>query len=272
MRPAGDVCPPGRAGRCGPPALPGPWAGSGSLGSDASSGTGLVLRPTPSSPPGSGRSPLGKMGSRAYQELLEWSKHTPDTEKSVQQFSGSLGGEGLEPQPNVVRLAAPRVLVLGTVVHEQQQPCGTQAVYETVEYRLRFAIDPVQILEHEHQRLHLALTNQETFQCIQGAPPPPGRVERLPLRVLPGEIEERQECGQSALSPSVSCEELAGDLLSDGARIIVVANPPVDLEHLDHGEIGCGLAVGNSSRMKHEPAVHVRRVSKLPQEAGLAHS
>src|SRR5207249_1398889 len=81
------------------------------------------------------------------EELLERSEPGVVAEEGVQQFPGTLGRERVQPQLAVIRLAAPGMLVLGTVAHEQQQASRPEAVDEAVEYRLGLAVDPVEVLE-----------------------------------------------------------------------------------------------------------------------------
>ena len=50
------------------------------------------------------------------------------------------------------------MLILRTVIHEQHHPGGRQAVNETIEERLGLGVDPVEVFEHQQQRLDLALT------------------------------------------------------------------------------------------------------------------
>ncbi len=147
--------------------------------------------------------------------------------------------------------------ILGPIAAEQQQTDPGEALGQAPEYRLRLAVDPLQILEHERHRLHLALTQQEALDGLQGTLPPPGRVERLPRPVVHGQVEQGQERRQGDLERRVQGEELAGDLLADGALVIAVADPAVGLEQVDHGEIGRGLAVGDGARFQHEPAGNV---------------
>ena len=49
---------------------------------------------------------------------------------------------------------------------------------------LSFAIDPVQILEHDDHRLYLTLSQQHLFHCLQYAAATQGRFQCLPLRIL----------------------------------------------------------------------------------------
>ena len=69
-------------------------------------------------------------------------------EQRVQQLAGALGSQRVEPHLTVRRLAAPGVLVFGTIVHEQQQARRAQTVDQAVEQRLGLTVDPVQVFEH----------------------------------------------------------------------------------------------------------------------------
>jgi hypothetical protein len=61
------------------------------------------------------------------------------------------------------------VLVLRPIVDQQQESGGGQALDEAVEQRLRLAVDPVQVLKYEEQRLHLAFAQQYALQRVEGA-------------------------------------------------------------------------------------------------------
>src|SRR5713226_3556325 len=67
------------------------------------------------------------------QQLLERYQPGVVAEERIQQLPRALGRERVQPQLAVGRLAAPGVLVLGTVVHEQQQACRAQALDQAVE-------------------------------------------------------------------------------------------------------------------------------------------
>ena len=66
----------------------------------------------------------------------------------------------IDPEQAVIRLAAPRVLVFRSIIDEKEQARAGQALYQAVEQRLRLAVDSVEILEQNDQRLGLALANQ----------------------------------------------------------------------------------------------------------------
>jgi hypothetical protein len=60
------------------------------------------------------------------------------------------------------------VLVLRAVVDQEQQAGGGQALHQAVEQGLRLPIDPVQVLKHQQQRLHLAFTQQYALEGLEG--------------------------------------------------------------------------------------------------------
>src|SRR5713226_374635 len=105
--------------------------------------------------------------------------------------------------------------VLRPVVDEEKESCSGQTLDQAVQERLRFGIDPVEVLEDHEQRLQLALAEQEALDGVEDPPAALRRIEGLPLSVLNGHVQERQQGGQSRLEGPVQREELAGDLLPD---------------------------------------------------------
>src|SRR4030095_16451913 len=90
---------------------------------------------------------------RFARQLLERGESAVLSQERIQQFLRALGRQRIQPQLAVTCLAAPSVLIVWTVVHQQQQTRGPQTVDQTVEQRLCFAVDPMQILEDQEQRL-----------------------------------------------------------------------------------------------------------------------
>ena len=107
------------------------------------------------------------------------------------------------------------MLVLGPVVDQQEEPGRGQALDQAVEQGLCLGIDPVQVLEDHEERLLLALPEQEALDGVEGALPALGGIERLPLGVLDGHVEQGQQGGQGRLQGSIQREELAGHLLAN---------------------------------------------------------
>jgi len=59
----------------------------------------------------------------------------------------------------------------GSSLDEKQNPSRRQALDQTVEHVLRLGVDPVEILEHNEQRLDLTLAQEQLPQCIERAEP-----------------------------------------------------------------------------------------------------
>jgi hypothetical protein len=162
------------------------------------------------------------------------------------------------------------VLVFRPVVDEQQEPDGRQTLDQAVEEHLGLVVDPVEALEHDQQRLNLALAQQEPLDPVEGLLAPLGRVEPLPRGVVDGHVEqpeERRECG---LQGPVQGEELAGDLLADLAGVIARLELEVAPEQVEDREEGRHLAVGDGIRLDEKPAVEAVGVGELPEQARLA--
>ena len=157
------------------------------------------------------RVPLGALD----QEALERPEGRVRAREPVQQGLGALGRQGVEPELGVVGLAAPAMRVLGAVVHEQEHPGRRQALDQTVEERLGLAVDPVEVLEDDEQRLDLALAQQQTLDRLEGPLTALRRVERRPRGVVHRHVQQRQERGHGGLEGLVQRQELTGDLLAD---------------------------------------------------------
>ena len=148
------------------------------------------------------------------QEPLERHQAGVVPQQGLQQFLGARGGQGVEPELRVVGFISPAVLVLGAVVDEQEQAGGGQALDQAVEDRLGLGVDPVQVLEDQEQRLHLALAQQQVLDGLEGALAALRGIEVLPLSVLHWHVQERQEGRQGRPEGRIQGEELAGELLA----------------------------------------------------------
>ena len=124
------------------------------------------------------------------QELLQRREPGIVAEERIQQLSGALGRERVQPHLAVGRLAAPGVLVLGTVIHEQQHARRPEALDQAVEQRLRLTVDPVEILEDQEERLFLRFPEQQPLHGVERALASLARVERLPRGVVHGHVEQ----------------------------------------------------------------------------------
>ena len=114
-------------------------------------------------------------------------------QQGLEEFVGARSGQRIEPQLRVGGFTAPAVLILRAVVDQEQEPGGRQALDQAIEQGLRLGIDPVQIFEHQQQRLHLAFAQQQALERLQGAPPPLRGVERQERTVVRQGFQQRQQ-------------------------------------------------------------------------------
>jgi hypothetical protein len=71
------------------------------------------------------------------------------------------------PKANL-NIYTPAVLVLGTIVHQEQQMRRGQIVDETVKQGLRLGVNSVQVFTDQEQRLPLSLAQQHAFEGFEG--------------------------------------------------------------------------------------------------------
>jgi hypothetical protein len=175
------------------------------------------------------RIPLGSLD----QEPLERLDGRVLTEQSPQEFIGRLGWQRVDAELPVVALPAPAVLVLGPVVDEQQQMGRREALDQSVEQRLGLGVDPVEILEHDEERLHLAFPEEQPLDAIERVLTTLRRLQVLPLGILNGDVQEPEEGRQGGLERPIQGEKLACRFLADLARVISCLDLEVRPEQVD---------------------------------------
>ena len=121
-------------------------------------------------------------------------------QQRLQQFLGTRRRQRVEPELGVVGLAPPAMLILRAVVDQQQQPGRGQALDQAVEQGLGLGIDPVQVLEDQQQRLHLAFTEEQALDGLQGVAATLRGIERLP-RPRPPPARRAAPGSRAALAP-----------------------------------------------------------------------
>jgi hypothetical protein len=147
------------------------------------------------------------------QERLQ-SREVVGAKQRLQELVGARGRQRIDPNLRVVCLAAPAVLVLRTIVGEEQDAGGGQTLEQAVEEGLGLAVDPVKILEHEAERLDLTLAEQQSLDRVERSLPALRWVQMRPLRLLDGEIQEREEGRQYRFERAVEHQNLAGHLFT----------------------------------------------------------
>src|SRR5262249_22318500 len=92
------------------------------------------------------------------QQSLERLQLNGGPEQGLEQCLGALRWQWIDAELSIICLTPPALPVLGSIVHDEQQSGCGQTLHDTVEERLGLRVDPVQILEHQQQRLDLALS------------------------------------------------------------------------------------------------------------------
>jgi hypothetical protein len=83
------------------------------------------------------------------------------------------------------------VLILRTIVDQEQQVGRGQALDQTIEEGLGLGIDPVQILADQQQRLSLTFSQQHALEGIERVLAPPRRVEVQERALRRERVQER---------------------------------------------------------------------------------
>ena len=162
------------------------------------------------------------------------------------------------------------MLVLRPVVHQEQQPGGGQALHQAVQERLGLGVDPVQVLEHQQERLDLALAQEQPLDPVERLLAALRGVQPLPLGVVDRHVEEPEQRREGGLERPVQGEELARHLLADLARVIARLDLEVGPQELDERQKRRRLPVGDGAALDDQPALDAVRVGELPEEPRLA--
>jgi hypothetical protein len=203
------------------------------------------------------------------QQPLERLERGIDPEQDAEHLVGALRRERVDPELAVIGLAPPAVLVLGTVVHEQQEPGGWHAFHEVVEEGLRLGIDPMQVLEHEEQGLDLALAQHQALEPVEGLLPPLRRIECQERAALGKGFQKRQHRRDHVPQALVQREQRARHFRANGSSVVAAVHLEVGLEEIDDGQISRRLAVRHRPAVEDQPFVEAIRVGELVEQARL---
>jgi hypothetical protein len=214
------------------------------------------------------RIPFGQLD----QGTRHWAEARIIPEERPQQLVGVLRGQWVEPQLAVVGLAAPRVLVIRPIVHEEKSPSGGETLDEPVEQRLGLGIDPVKILEDDEDRLDLTLAEEKAPDRVQGQMPLLRRIQGLPTGIPEGDAQEPEKGRDGGLKRPVQREQLADDLFRDPPMVIRILDSEIGSEQADDRQIGGRHAIGHGTSLEHQPSVGSVRVGDFPDQARLPDS
>ena len=82
------------------------------------------------------------------------------------------------------------MLVLGTIIDQQQEAGGRQALDQAAQQSLGLGINPVEILKDQQQWLYLALTQQHALERVERALAALGWIEVQKCTVVWQRIQE----------------------------------------------------------------------------------
>ena len=114
------------------------------------------------------------------------------------------------------------MLILGTIVDQEAEPGCREALDQGVEERLSLGVNPVEILDHEEQRLDLSLVEPEPLDRVEYPLAPLGGIEGLPGAVLAGHIEQGEERVGARRQRGVEREEPTPNLLANLRWVVAV--------------------------------------------------
>ena len=162
--------------------------------------------------------------------------------------------------------------VLGAIVDEEQHWCCGQALHQAVEQGLRLRVDPVEILQHQDERLDLALAKEQALHGIERELAALGRLE-VPEAVLFGQGVEEPENGRDyVLECFVQREQMSGGLGAYRAGVVTLVDAEIGLQEIDDEEIAGGTAIGDSAGLEDPAPGDTVGVGHLVQEAGFANA
>ena len=134
----------------------------------------------------------------------------------------------------------------------------------------------MEVLEQNHQRLYLALAQDQALDPVENPLSALGRVETLPGLVLDRNVEQPQDRRDRGLELPVERQELACDFLAHLPGGVSWLDREVRPEELDDGKVVRCLPVGHRAGFEDQPALGAVGLAELPVEprfadAGLPH-
>ena len=163
------------------------------------------------------------------------------------------------------------MLILRSVVDQQQEASRGQALDQPVEQGLGLGIHPVQVLKDQEQRLYLALMQQDACERFERALASLGWVKTQEWAVFWEGIQQRQQRRDGVLECRVERQHLPGDFGADGAGVIALFDVTVALEQVDDREVRRGLTIGDRGTLQHQPALGMIGVDTLVDQPRLAY-
>jgi hypothetical protein len=163
------------------------------------------------------------------------------------------------------------VLIFVSIIDEEENASGWEAIDQQVQKQLRFVIDPMEILKHKQQGLNAALGQQQASEGVERPLPALTRVTRMPSGVLDTDLEERKEGSEARFEGAIQRHELSGDLLTDVPLIVAISDFEIRLEQIKDRQIWRHSSVGDAATLENDPTGSVH-VYKLEEEPGFSNA
>src|SRR5262249_28870676 len=132
-------------------------------------------------------------------------------------------------------------------------------------------VDPVQIFQHDHERLQLALSTQQAFDRIQSELAPLRRFEIAKPIVFRQGIEKPEGRRKQTAKTFVESEQGPGGLRANRPHTVAFIYAEQRLEKIDDGQIADGPAMRGSAGVQDPAPDGLLRLNQLMKQPGLTH-
>ena len=143
------------------------------------------------------------------------------------------------------------MLELRAVVHHEQQPAARQLSHERIEERAAFLVDPLQVLEHQHERSALALRKQQARLRAQQALLAVARVEQAKAVAVRKGAEQREDRRDVAFELAVERTHFRADLRENLLSVLAAVHVEVRPQQVDHRGPRRGVLIRQRATAEH---------------------
>jgi hypothetical protein len=190
----------------------------------------------------------------------------------LHQRLGAAGSQRGEPDLAGVGALAPRRPVIGAVAGQQEHARRRDLVHERVHQRRGLGVGRVEVLHDEQHRLPLGLAQHDAGDGGEDAAAALDRLQPLPLRVIGGEVAEREDGRHRPVQARVELEQPGGDLGADLRAVVAGLHLEVAAQHRRDRRVGRRLGVGHRGRLQQQEGLRAARAGELPDQTRLAHA
>ena len=204
------------------------------------------------------------------QKLPERAQRAVVPEELPEQLVGGSRRERVELEVVETGPAGPEVLVAGPAFDDQQQARGRDVVEQAVEERLRLPVDPLEVLEHQHERLALGLLEEHLRERIDDPVVALARVERAKRIVRWQRVQQGDERRHRVAGPGIELAQARGDLLGHPGGRVERVELEVGAQELDDRAVRSRPLVRLRAPLEDAPRLRLRRAEEFVDEPGLA--